>query len=60
VECVQADNGFKFTNRFSPSKKNLLTLFEATAAKLNICHKLIRGRTLTSHNGKVEQQPLGR
>jgi hypothetical protein len=27
VECVQTDNGFEFTNRFSPSKKNLLTLF---------------------------------
>ena len=54
VECVQTDNGFEFTNRFSPSKKNLLTLFEATAAKLHIRHKLIRPYT-PRHNGKVER-----
>ena len=34
VECVQTDNGFEFTNRFSNSKRELPTLFEATAAKL--------------------------
>ena len=34
VECVQTDNGFEFTNRFSNSKKNRLTLFELTADKL--------------------------
>ena len=54
VECVQTDNGFEFTNRFSPSKKNLRTLFEATAAKLQIRHKLIRPYT-PRHNGKVER-----
>lgn len=54
AECVQTDNGFEFTNRFSPSKKNLLTLFEATAAKLRIRHKLIRPYT-PRHNGKVER-----
>jgi transposase InsO family protein len=54
VECVQTDNGFEFTNRFSPSKKHLLTLFEATAAKLHIRHKLIRPYT-PRHNGKVER-----
>jgi hypothetical protein len=37
VECIQ--------NRFSPSKKHLLTLFEATAAQLHIRHKLIRPYT---------------
>ncbi len=42
VECVQTDNGFEFTNRFSPSKRDLLTLFEKTAAELHIRHKLIR------------------
>ena len=42
VECIQPDNGFEFTNRFSPSKENLLTLFEATAESLHIRHKLIR------------------
>ena len=28
VECVQTDNGFEFTNRFSNSKRDLPTLFE--------------------------------
>ena len=54
VECVQTDNGFEFTNRFSPSKKNLPTLFEATAQRLGIHHKLIRPYT-PRHNGKVER-----
>ena len=34
VECVQTDNGFEFTNRFSNSQRNLETLFEATARQL--------------------------
>lgn len=54
VECVQTDNGFEFTNRFSSSKKNRLTLFEKTAADLGIRHKLIRPYT-PRHNGKVER-----
>ena len=54
VECVQTDNGFEFTNRFSNSKRNLPTLFEATASDLGIRHKLIRPYTL-HHNGKVER-----
>ena len=29
VECVQTDNGFEFTNRFSGSRRDLETLFEA-------------------------------
>ncbi len=36
VECVQTDNGFEFTNRFSNSRKDLPTLFERTAADLGI------------------------
>ena len=28
VECVQTDNGFEFTNRFSTSRRDLPTLFE--------------------------------
>ena len=36
VECVQTDNGFEFTNRFSNSQRDLPTLFESTAAKLGI------------------------
>ena len=54
VECVQTDNGFEFTNRFSNSKRDLPTLFEKTAAGLDIQHKLIRPYT-PRHNGKVER-----
>lgn len=53
VECVQTDNGFEFTNRFSNSKRDLPTLFETTAATLGVRHKLIRPYT-PRHNGKVE------
>lgn len=53
VECVQTDNGFEFTNRFSNSKRYISTLFEETAAHLGIRHKLIRPYT-PRHNGKVE------
>ena len=51
---MQTDNGFEFTNRFSNSKRELPTLFETTAASLNIRHKLIRPYT-PRHNGKVER-----
>ncbi len=54
VECVQTDNGLEFTNRFSNSRRDLPTLFETTAAKLGIRHKLIRPYT-PRHNGKVER-----
>ena len=54
VECVQTDNGFEFTNRFSNTKRHLPTLFEAAAASLGIQHKLIRPYT-PRHNGKVER-----
>ena len=54
MECVQTDNGFEFTNRFSNSKRDLPTLFESTATQLGICHKLIRPYT-PRHNGKVER-----
>ena len=54
VECVQTDNGFEFTNRFSNSKRDILTLFEFTAAELGVRHKLIRPYT-PRHNGKVER-----
>ena len=54
VECVQTDNGFEFTNRFSNTKRHLPTLFEETAANLGIQHKLIRPYT-PRHNGKVER-----
>ena len=53
VECVQTDNGFEFTNRFSTTK-NKPTLFEETAQQLGIRHKLIRPYT-PRHNGKVER-----
>ena len=54
VECVQTDNGFEFTNRFSQTKKDSWTLFEQTAHELGIRHKLIRPYT-PRHNGKVER-----
>ena len=54
VECVQTDNGFEFTNRFSQSMREHITLFERTAAELGIRHKLIRPYT-PRHNGKVER-----
>ena len=54
VECVQTDNGFAFTNRFAQSNRELVTLFERTAAELGIRHKLIRPCT-PRHNGKVER-----
>ena len=54
VECIQTDNGFEFTNRFSHSKRDIPTLFESTAAELGIRHKLIRPYT-PRHNGKVER-----
>lgn len=53
VECVQTDNGFEFTNRFSTTK-NKPSLFEVTAQQLGIRHKLIRPYT-PRHNGKVER-----
>ena len=54
VECVQTDNGFEFTSHFSGSKRDLLTLFELTAARLGIRHKRIRPYT-PRHNDKVER-----
>jgi hypothetical protein len=54
VECIQTDNGFEFTNRFSNSKRDIPTLFEATLAAAGIRHKLIRPYT-PRHNGKVER-----
>lgn len=54
VDCIQTDNGFEFTNRFSNSKRDLPTLFERTAAELGVFHKLIRPYT-PRHNGKVER-----
>ena len=47
VECVQTDNGFEFTNRFSPSKRDLLTLFEKTAAELHMSN----AATVKTRNG---------
>ena len=54
VQCVQTDNGFEFTNRFSNSKRNIPTLFEKTLACYGIRHKLIRPYT-PRQNGKVER-----
>jgi len=54
VECVQTDNGFEFTNRFSNSKRDIQTLFEVMLTTKRIRHKLIRPYT-PRHNGKVER-----
>ena len=54
ISAAETDNGFKFTNRFSNSKRHLPTLFEAAAAKPGIRHKLIRPYT-PRHNGKAER-----
>ena len=54
IECVQTDNGFEFTNRFSNSKRDIPTLFEAAAAELHIQHKRMKPYT-PRHNGKVER-----
>ncbi|MCI8601470.1 MAG: transposase family protein [Oscillospiraceae bacterium] len=53
IKCVQTDNGSEFTNRFTTTRDKP-TLFEQTAAQLNIRHKLIRPYT-PRHNGKVER-----
>lgn len=54
IECVQTDNGFEFTNRFARTKREIKTMFELTAERLGIKHKLIRPYT-PRHNGKVER-----
>ena len=54
IECVQTDNGFEFTNRFSNAKRDTQTLFEESAQVLGFRHKLIRPYT-PRHNGKVER-----
>ena len=54
VECVQTDNGFEFTNRFAQSNRELITLFEKTAAELGIRHKLIRPYTFDKPTGCIK------
>lgn len=54
VECVQTDNGFEFTKRFSKTKYENLTIFEKKLKELGIQHKKIRPFT-PRHNGKVER-----
>lgn len=54
IQCVQTDNGFEFTNRFSGNQTGKLTLFQMTAARFGIRHKTIRPFT-PRHNGKVER-----
>ncbi len=54
IKCVQTDNGFEFTNRFSSKPTVKPTLFQTTATRLGIHHKTIRPFT-PRHNGKVER-----
>ncbi|MCM1182946.1 MAG: integrase core domain-containing protein [Roseburia sp.] len=53
IECIQADNGTEFTNRFT-SNKGKPTLFEERLKEYGIRHKLIRPYT-PRDNGKVER-----
>lgn len=56
MECVQADNGFGFTNHFSSSQQQagLSDIFMVADTILNIWHRLIRPYT-PRHNGKAER-----
>ncbi|WP_296587487.1 integrase core domain-containing protein [Ruminococcus sp.] len=54
IKCIQTDNGFEFTNRFSTNPTGRQSLFERTLAEMVIRHKLIRPYT-PRHNGKVER-----
>lgn len=54
IQCVQTDNGFEFTKRFSPTTRNLASHFEKKLDQLGIQHKKIRPFT-PRHNGKVER-----
>lgn len=54
VKCVQTDNGFEFTKRFSKSRSEQMTCFEKRLHSLGIQHRKIRPFT-PRHNGKVER-----
>ena len=54
VECVQIDNGTKFTKQFSAKDKNNHSMFEATSRRLKVKVKRIKPHT-PKHNGKVER-----
>lgn len=54
VICVQTDNGFEFTKRFSQSKRLSMTRFEKCLHSLGIRHRKIKPFT-PRHNGKVER-----
>lgn len=55
IECVQTDNGFEFTKRFTHNAKdNDLTRFEKRLHMLRIEHRKIKPFT-PRHNGKVER-----
>ena len=54
VECVQTDNGFEFTHKFSHRESRTISKFEEALNSLGIRHKLIRPYT-PRHNGKVER-----
>ena len=54
VECVQTDNGFAFTNRFSHSQRDLAPPLRQRPDSWAYGTKLIRPYT-PRHNGKVER-----
>lgn len=54
IECIQTDNGQKFTKKYGNSKKTTPTMFENKLKQFGIRHKLIKVYT-PRHNGKVER-----
>ena len=54
IECIQTDNGQKFTKTLGSAKNPKPTMFENKLKQHDIHHKLIRPYT-PRHNGKVER-----
>ena len=50
VECVQTDNGFETTNRFSNSKRHIQTPFKKTTPQLGHTNVFVH---IPRYNGKV-------
>lgn len=58
MECVQTDNSFEFTKRFSASRRDFPTLIEDTAVEVGICRKSIPPSpqgTTTGLNAVIER-----
>ena len=53
MKCIQTDNGFECTNRFSRATRHLLMLFEKTAANLTSSSGLTRLATTVRRNAAI-------